>query len=157
MDAIQVLIVEHNPSLSHLLMQVLVGEHEFELVGHASQVTHALRSLSVKQPDIIVLDVLLPDMGVLEAISLLIERSPRAKIILLADRDEARYHRSAVRYGATACIRKDHIATQLIPLVKYVAHQAHRMKLFSPNMTDKIQRPEIFHTSKETSVSNVPA
>lgn len=166
MDAIRVLVVEHNPSLSTLLAQAFHGESGFGVVSHASQVTHALALLLDKRYDIVVMDVLLPDMGVLDAISLVLEKSPQSKIVLLADRDEARYYQSAARYGATACIRKDHLATQLIPLVIKIAHQLPTLKVLGAGAPrparDPITRPsekiqKSVHTLKEKVLSNVPA
>lgn len=164
MDAIKVLVVEHNPMLSALLAQAFCNEPGFGLVSHASQVVHALGLLSDKHHDVVVMDVLLPDVGVLDAISLVLEKSPQSQVILLADRDETRYYQSAARYGATGCIRKDHIATQLMPLVKQLVHAPMRQRLGTslPSGTrnlgarpaEKNQKP--VHILKEKVLSNVP-
>lgn len=165
MDAIKVLVVEYNPSLSVLLAQAFCNEPEFGSVSHASQVVHALALLSDKHHDVVVMDVLLPDVGVLDAIALVLQKSPQSKIILLADRDETRYYQSAARYGATACIRKDHLATQLVPLVKQLARQKPTLKLWGVDLlrvvheqpgdsAEIIQKP--VHILKEKVLSNVP-
>ena len=167
MDAITVLVVEHNSSLSVLLEQLLRSEPDIDLVGQASEVAHALALLADKPPAVVVMDVLLPNIGVLEAILLFRAKSPHSKIILLADREESRYHETAVRYGAAACLRKDRIATDLVPLMKQVAQQAPVIKLLSSvtnpatsertlGTTDKPQKPENPLAAKEIIPSNVP-
>jgi DNA-binding NarL/FixJ family response regulator len=117
MGALKVLIVESNPALANLLTQIFSVTRDLELVGAAPRAARALELLAATRADVVVMDALLPDMGILEAISLALEKSPHAKIILLTDDAESRYQIAAARYGASACIRKDRIATDLIQVV----------------------------------------
>lgn len=168
MDKIKLLVVEPSVSLANSLRRVLDNGCGPELVGHAPSATYALGLLACSHPDVVVMDVLLPDMGVLEAISLAIEKSPQVKIILLADHSESRYLTAALRYGASACLRKDQIATQLVPLIRQIAHQIQMMKLLgSPatrarrnpiiRTTIRSHSPEVSINSKEKILSHVSA
>ncbi|MBI5650329.1 MAG: response regulator transcription factor [Chloroflexi bacterium] len=117
MGALKLLIVESNPALANVLKQIFLATRDLELVGAVTSATRALQVLAETRADVVVMDALLPDMGILEAISLALEKSPYAKIILLTDGAESRYQIAAMRYGASACIRKDRIATDLIQVV----------------------------------------
>ena len=137
MGKIKLLVVEPSVSLANSLRQVLVNDCGLELVGQVSSATQALGFLACLRPDVIVMDVQLPDMGVLEAISLTIEKSPQVKIILLADHSESRYLTAALRYGASACLRKDLIATDLVRVVKIALKAALKAQRIESKRTEE--------------------
>ncbi len=120
MDKIRLLLVEHNAPLTCQIRQIC-REAGLAVVGEATCAAHAFALIPQIAPDVILMDVLLPDMGVLEAIPLALAHAPAAKVILLADDDETRYQSATERIGACACLRKDLIATELAQLVNVVA------------------------------------
>ncbi len=154
MSAIQILVIESNPSLLSLLTQCLRSESEFELVGSALRVAPALALLARTRPEIVVMDVRVPETGLAQALGLFLKQSPQSKIILLADCDETRYGQSVARYGVTACLRKACIATQLIPLVKRVAREACLRRAQPALPLEPKSQSEIFCIAKELSVSH---
>ncbi|MBI5300804.1 MAG: response regulator transcription factor [Chloroflexi bacterium] len=118
----KLLLIEHNKSLTALIQHVLRADQGLQLVGCASNVHQALQLLATTTPDLILIDAPLPDIGFAEVILLALERAPTSKIILLADDWGTRYLRAAIRYGVSGCVRKDRLATDLIPVAKRLLH-----------------------------------
>lgn len=114
----KLLLIEHNNSLAALIQQVIHLDQSLRLVGRASNANQALQLIAATHPDLILVDAPLPDIGFAEIISLALERAPMSKIVLLADDWGTRYLRAAVRYGVSACLCKDRLATDLIPTAK---------------------------------------
>ena len=114
----KVLAIENNASLSDLLKSLL-NESGLDLIGEANNADQALEMLAECTPDVIVMDIHLPDRCGLEIIPLVLERVPHAKIILLTDQDDLRYEKAAEEKGAHVCLRKDLIATALVMSIKW--------------------------------------
>ena len=114
----RLLLAENHGPLAGLLKETLLGEPGLELIGEAVNAQAALALLAEARPDVVILDLNLPDMCGLEAIPLLLEGMPSAKVLLLTDQDDQRYQQAAARNGASACVRKDRIASDLVPAVR---------------------------------------
>jgi DNA-binding NarL/FixJ family response regulator len=69
------------------------------------------------KPDVVIVDSNLPDICGVDAIPLILKWVPAAQIILLSDQEENRYSQVALKLGAVACIRKELIATDLVPVI----------------------------------------
>ncbi len=89
-----------------------------QVVGEAGTVDQALVLMQDRVPEILIVDIHLPDLCGLEAIPLALAKAPRAKVILLTDEDDPRYQRAAESNGVHTCIRKDLIANALVTLVR---------------------------------------
>ena len=120
MEKFKFLSVEHNNALGNLIKQALVSVPTLELAWETTTVAQALGVLREATPAVIILDIHLPDMCGLDAIPLMLERAPQAKVILLTDEDDVRYQRAAESNGVHACLRKDFIATALVMSIKRV-------------------------------------
>lgn len=121
----KLLLIEHNNALAALIQQVVQLDRELRLVGRAANAAQALQLIAATRPDLILVDAPLPDIGFAEIIALALERAPMSKIVLLADDWGTRYFRAAIRYGVSACLCKDRLATDLIP----TAHRLMRVAL----------------------------
>ncbi|TBL73940.1 response regulator [Paenibacillus thalictri] len=75
-------------------------EQHIEIVGEAEGGLEALEIVAEKQPDIIISDVLMPQMDGLEFTQRALEIVPHAKVILLSGYDHFGYVQTAIRYGA---------------------------------------------------------
>ena len=76
-------IIEDDPALQNLLeMFVNTGLPEFEFVGSCGEGGRAIRECEAHQPDLIILDIRLPEVNGLEILHLLKRKIPRSKIII---------------------------------------------------------------------------
>lgn len=105
---LRVLIVDNQPSFRRQLCQLL-GYAGLEVVGEAGDISTAEAALQTLQPDLAVVDIMLPGINGLEGARRLKARLPGLRVILVsAYRDRAEVFRTAaVEAGAEAFISKD--------------------------------------------------
>jgi DNA-binding NarL/FixJ family response regulator len=86
-----VLIVDDHPSFRASARAVLESDGEFEVVGEAADGTEALAAIRQLKPDVILLDVQLPDMEGFDVCKELENGGPPPSIVLVSSRDVAEY------------------------------------------------------------------
>ena len=83
-QAIRILLVDDDVSFLHSLETLLTGEPGLEIVGKATSGKEALAAAARAEPDVAVIDVLMPAMSGIECAHLLQERYPKARVILIS-------------------------------------------------------------------------
>jgi len=111
-----VLLVEDNVTLRSTLRCYLDRRLPVQLLEAASA-AEALALTRRYDPDVILLDLSLPDQPGLTAIAPLREGRPSRRIIVMASQPEQQHGEAAARAGAWACIPKDALGSQLEPLL----------------------------------------
>jgi DNA-binding NarL/FixJ family response regulator len=91
-----------------------------QLVGEADRIEDGLAVLQRSEIDVVILDLNLARISGLDVIPLILEQAPTARVILLLDQNDHRYHKAAAKKGASACVVKQSIATELVPTVQRV-------------------------------------
>lgn len=81
---IRILLVDDDASFLHSLEALLTGEPGLEIVGKAASGKEALAAAARAEPDVAVIDVLMPTMSGIECAHLLQERYPKARVILIS-------------------------------------------------------------------------
>jgi DNA-binding NarL/FixJ family response regulator len=104
--AIRVLVVDDAADLRAIVRIVLELEDDFDVVGEASSGEDAVRLARELRPDLVVLDVAMPGMDGLDALSAMRDVAPGAKIVMFSAHDSARTVDRARRRGAAGYIDK---------------------------------------------------
>lgn len=105
---VRVLIVDDHAVVREGIRHVLAsGEPGFAVVGEASNGKEALALAASLNPDVVVLDLSMPEMSGLEAAAKLREAAPRTAILILSIHDHDEYVVESVRVGAQGYLRKD--------------------------------------------------
>jgi DNA-binding NarL/FixJ family response regulator len=81
---IRILLVDDDLSFLHSLEALLTGEPGLEIVGTAASGAEALAAAVRAEPDLAVIDVLMPAMSGIECAHLLRERYPKVRVILIS-------------------------------------------------------------------------
>ena len=81
---IRILLVDDDASFLNSLEVMLTGEPGLEIVGKAASGEEALAAAARVEPDVAVIDVLMPRMSGIECAHLLQERYPRSRVILIS-------------------------------------------------------------------------
>jgi NarL family two-component system response regulator LiaR len=81
---IRILLVDDDASFLNSLEVLLTGEPGLEIVGKAASGDEALAAAARAEPDVAVIDVLMPTMSGIECAHLLRERYPKARVILIS-------------------------------------------------------------------------
>jgi two-component system NarL family response regulator len=122
MDAIRVLLVDDNPTFLRLAARFL-REHcsdEVEVVGTLSEGEAAVQEAPELQPEVVLLDLSMPDLPGLKAIPLLRAELPEVRIIILTLLDTNGYRKAALAAGADGFVPKATLANDLMPTIRQV-------------------------------------
>jgi DNA-binding NarL/FixJ family response regulator len=122
MTAIRLLIVDDHPIMRDGLRGVFRGDEDFEVTGEASDGAEAIQLAQALHPDVILMDLRMPGMGGMEAITRLRELGHPARVLILTTYDTDRDVLPAIEAGATGYLLKDAPRDELIRAVR-AAHQ----------------------------------
>ncbi|HEX4255219.1 MAG TPA: response regulator transcription factor [Streptosporangiaceae bacterium] len=122
MTAIRLLIVDDHPIMRDGLRGVFGGDEDFEVVGEASDGAEAVQKAQALHPDVILMDLRMPGVGGVEAITRLRDQQNPARILILTTYDTDRDVLPAIKAGATGYLLKDAPRDELIRAVR-AAHQ----------------------------------
>lgn len=100
---------------------LLSAQPDMEVVGEASNGREAVQLAVSLQPDVIVMDVTMPELNGIEATRRVGQEAPRSRVIALSMHKDAVYVREILRAGARGYLLKDSEETDLIAAVRAVA------------------------------------
>ena len=112
--AIRILVVDDHGVLRAGLASLLDSEPDMEVVGEAADGSDALRMAVQFCPDVILMDISLPDFNGIEATQRVLEIIPTARVLMLTVHDDKSLLHEAVRAGAAGYILKQAVKTELI-------------------------------------------
>ena len=121
MNKIKILIVDDHPMMREALQTAFEGEEDIEMIGEAPDAVKALKMLETLKPDVIMMDMLLPEMSGLEAIEKIIEANPEAKILVLSSMEDEERIVSAIQAGALGYFPKTASRMYLLEAIRRVA------------------------------------
>ena len=107
----RVVIVDDEELYRRLIRAMVEQEEDFQVMAEASDGSEAVELMDKISPDLVLMDVQMQHMNGFEATSLIMERHPEARVILVSKtRRRARYSRMAQDAGAVAFIAKQDLA-----------------------------------------------
>lgn len=112
-----ILIVDDSIVNRKILKNILEAEG-FEVVGAATNGKEGLDEFIQKSPDIVTLDLSMPEMHGLDALKLMKEHNPKAKVIILSSEGQKEMRDKAALYGADGFVTKPYQKTEIIEAIK---------------------------------------
>ena len=100
-------IVDDHPLVRQGLRLLMESEPQVEVVGEASNGLLALEAVRTLCPDLLLLDISMPEMNGLEVMRHLREEANSVRIIILSNHSDTRYVAAALEMGASGYIGKD--------------------------------------------------
>jgi len=85
---------------------LLAEQVDIKVIGEAADGLHALRMVEALQPDILLLDIQMPDVSGLEILPSIREKSPGTKVLILSGFSEDEYIAEALQHGAKGYLLK---------------------------------------------------
>jgi two-component system, NarL family, response regulator NreC len=117
----RVLIVDDHAVVRAGLKLLVDGEDDLETVGEAGSARDAIFEARSLKPDVVLLDVVMPDQSGLEIISQLLHENADGKVLVLSMQDEPRYVREAFEVGASGYVLKEAADAELVAAIREVA------------------------------------
>ena len=132
---IRVLVVDDQPLVRSGFRMILDERPDLELVGEAENGAQALELARQLDPDVILMDVRMPELDGVEATRRLVERGTRARILVLTTFDLDEYVYASIRAGASGFLLKDVKPEELVDAIRVVAAGN---SLFGPAATQRL-------------------
>jgi DNA-binding NarL/FixJ family response regulator len=107
------------------LRLLLEQQDGVEPVDEASNAREAIFRAIDHRPDVILIDVTMPDTSGIEAIPKLLEASPASKVLVLSMHDDPRYVRDAFAAGASGYVLKEAADAEVVAAIREVADGGH--------------------------------
>jgi len=101
------LIVEDQTVMRDGLQALLASEPDFDVVGATAEGESAIRAAATLHPDIILMDLSIPNMSGTDAITRIKRKHPEIKIVVLTLHKEDKFIQAALQAGADAYVLKD--------------------------------------------------
>ena len=119
--ATRVMLVDDHELVRQGIAAMLNSASDLQVVGEARSGREALEVARRELPDVVLMDVKMPDMDGLEATKKLKEERSRTAVIMLTMHDNPSYLRDAVRAGAAGYLLKDVSKDELVDAIRQVA------------------------------------
>ena len=120
-DRIRVMVVDDHPIMRNGLRDTLAASGRFEVVGEAGDGDEAVRAVAELNPEVIVMDVIMPGMDGIDACREIMERQPDMRIMILTASTEEDAVIEAIAAGATGYLQKYSRPEELVQAVLDVA------------------------------------
>ncbi len=121
MDPIRILIVDDHTVVRDGLSSVLGREADMTVVGEASNGLEAIEETNRLKPDVILMDLRMPELDGVEAMKRIAENDPAANVLVLTTFDTDEYIFQAIEAGAKGFLLKDASHDELYKAVRAVS------------------------------------
>jgi len=132
---IRVLICDDQAIVCEGLRAILGTVPEFEVVGIAHNGAEALDAIPAAQPDLVLMDLKMPQMNGIQATRLIREKYPRVRVLVLTTYDTDEWVIDAVRSGAAGYLLKDTPREALVQAIIDTVHGRHHI---DPQVAGKV-------------------
>jgi DNA-binding NarL/FixJ family response regulator len=114
----RILIADDHHMVRRGVGDLLSKEAGWEICGEATDAAQAIQKASELNPDLVLLDISLPDGSGLEAARRIRQEIPHVRILMMSHHDATQFVQSALESGADGCIDKARLALDLVATIK---------------------------------------
>ena len=116
-----IIIIDDHQLFREGVKRILDFESSFDVVAEGDDGSEAMDLVEAHKPDVVIMDINMPNMNGVEATKMLINRYPDTKVIILSIHDDENYVQHALKTGAQGYLLKEMDADALIDAVRVVA------------------------------------
>jgi two-component system, NarL family, response regulator NreC len=120
MNRINIVLADDHPVVRHGVRSLLQAETDFAVVGEAADGIETVQMVERLQPDVLVVDLMIPSLNGLEITRQVKQRSPHTRIVILSMHANEPYVLEALKNGAAGYVLKDTSGTDLVHAVRQV-------------------------------------
>jgi DNA-binding NarL/FixJ family response regulator len=121
MKRIRILLADDHAVVRQGFRMILAAHSDLEIVGEAGNGREAVELASTLRPDVVVMDVTMPELNGIEATRRLTAENPHIRVVALSMHKDSVYVREILRAGARGYLLKDSVADDLVAAVRAVA------------------------------------
>jgi two-component system, NarL family, response regulator NreC len=118
---IRIVIVDDHAVVRSGIRLLLEAEEDMQVIGDAGNARDAIFETRAGKPDVILLDVVMPDASGIEVLPKLLYEAPAAKVLMLSMQDDPSYVREAFGAGASGYVLKEAADTEVVTAIREVA------------------------------------
>jgi DNA-binding NarL/FixJ family response regulator len=134
--SVRILLADDERLVRAGFRMILKAEHDLEVVGEAADGLEAIEGTTKLQPDVVLMDIRMPNLDGLEATRRILTRpDPRPRVIVLTTFDLDEYVYEALRAGASGFLLKDAPEDQLVAAIRVAADGG---SMFAPSVTRRL-------------------
>ena len=134
MRTINILLAEDHAIVREGLRSLLARETDFKVIGEAENGREAVALAGKFQPDIVVMDIAMPQLNGMEATRQILQKVPTTKILILSAHSDDAYVDKVMALGAAGYILKQS-ASHVLPMAIREVHQG--KPFFSPDVAQR--------------------
>lgn len=120
MKRIKVMVVDDHTIVRDGICALLALVKDIDVIGEASNGSEALKMVKNLEPDVVLMDIAMPNMGGLEATRQICKESPKTKIIALTQHDDKEFVFPVIEAGASGFISKIAASSDLVSGIRSV-------------------------------------
>ncbi|MBP2474417.1 DNA-binding NarL/FixJ family response regulator [Crossiella equi] len=151
MESLRILVVDDHPLFRFGLCQTLQQVPEMQVAGEAATGTAAVAMADSLQPDVVVMDLNMPDFNGVEATRRIVRTSPHVGVLVLTMFDDNESVFAAMRAGARGYLLKGASPEEIVRAIKAVAEG---QAIFGPAIASRLLG--FFGNSARTQVEAFP-
>lgn len=106
-EPVKVVIVDDHPMVAEGIQSILESYDDISVLATLSNGREAVEQVSELGPDVVLMDLNMPEIGGLTATEMLLEANPDTKILILSMHDSPEYISTALSHGASGYVLKD--------------------------------------------------
>jgi DNA-binding NarL/FixJ family response regulator len=150
---VRVVIVDDQALVRAGFRMILDAEPEVDVVGEAADGVQGIEAAQTLDPDVVLMDIRMPELDGLEATRRLTSSGERPRILILTTFDLDEYVYEALRAGASGFLLKDTPPEQLVQAIRVVAAGE---ALLAPSITKRLIE-EFVHSGRSAAAPEPPA
>lgn len=135
MEIYRVIIADDHSLIRQGIKSIIRLDETMEVIAEAADGVELLDILENQEPDMVILDISMPHMNGIEAVSRITERYPRIKILVLTMHSNSQYFYHSISAGAHGYLMKDDSDTELLSAIRTVRQGK---TYVSPQLTQEV-------------------
>jgi two-component system, NarL family, nitrate/nitrite response regulator NarL len=118
---IRVLLIDNHPLVLDGLKAILETYEQIAVAGTALSALAGLETALATRPDVVLMDINMPQVNGIDALELFKEKLPAARILMLSMHDSREYISTSVMHGAAGYVLKDVATEEIVAAIETVA------------------------------------
>ncbi len=118
MDPLKIMVVDDAPFIREIVKQILSGQEQYNLIGEAENGLEAIEQASKLKPDIIFMDIVMPELSGIKATEEILKLQPQIKIIAFTTMDNSIIKKQAEKAGCRGFLKKPFSKSEILDYLK---------------------------------------